>query len=203
MEILFLRTKISCQGRKNCLHSTSMAQLNVLALLFPKFEEVEAWVPIDMLRRAQIPVTIADVSNREMVQGSHGMCCKVDCGLSDCKEDAFDALLIPGGPGVFVLENNMQVLNLIQHFATRNKWVATICAAPLLLKRASCLPKHFTAHACVEEELQGCEHHPVVVDGKIITSRGPGTAYDFAFELIQRLTSPAVVLQLKQSIHYE
>lgn len=180
-----------------------MVQMNVLALLFPKFEEVEAWVPIDMLRRVQISIIVAGLSNQSMEQGSHGMCCKVDCGLSDCDRDAFDALLIPGGPGVFDLEHNAQVLDLIRHFTTQDKWVATICAAPLLLKSADCLPQHFTAHACVAQELPGCEPRSVVVDGKIITSRGPGTAYDFAFELIQRLTSPAVVLQLKQSIHYE
>ena len=110
---------------------------------------------------------------------------------------------MPGGPGVFELQENSEVLKLIRYFYEQKKLVAAICAAPIVLKAAGCLLENFTAHACVESVLEGCDtQKSVVTDKNMITARGPGAAFPFAFELIQRLTSDEVVLKLKESIHY-
>ena len=176
-------------------------KVHLLTLLFPKFEEIEATVPIDLWRRAGIQVTTAGVVS--MIEGAHGINYKPDQDLSEIDFNAFDGLFIPGGPGVFDLQENPFVLQLIRQFNEKNKWILAICAAPLLLKAAGCLPENFTAHACTSEALVGNKNVPVVTDKNIITGRGPGAVFPFAFELIQLLTSPENVLQLKRSIHYE
>lgn len=175
-----------------------------LVLLFPGFEEIEAFVPIDLLRRSQIEVVTASIYDQLKVSGAHSIIVCADETLCTVKLETFDGLFIPGGPGVFKLENNTTILETIQFFYHHKKWLAAICAAPILLESAGCLPKHFTAHACVTEQLIGCDAQKnVVVDENVITGRGPGAVFPFTFELIERLTSSNVVLQLKTSIHYE
>ena len=182
---------------------TLMRTQKLLALLFPGFEEMEAFITVDMLRRANIEIVTACTSNALEVCGAHAIQCKADQRLEDIHLEDFDGVFIPGGSGVFS-QNNETVLNVIRYFYNANKWIAAICAAPILLKAAGCLPKNFTAHACVADQLTGCNNTlNVVTDGHIITSRGPGTAFPFAFELIQRLTTEEVVLKLKSDIHYE
>ena len=180
-----------------------MSKKRILVLLFPGFEEIEAFVPIDLLRRVGIEVVVASLEKDLEVKGAHGICCQADTLLSSLEVENFDGVILPGGPGVFELQENSEVLKLIQYFNQEKKLVAAICAAPIVLKAAGCLPKNFTAHACVESVLEGCDtQKSVVTDKNMITARGPGAAFPFAFELIQRLTSDEVVLKLKESIHY-
>ena len=180
-----------------------MKTQRLLALLFQGFEETEAFVTIDVLRRANIEVVTACVSDKLEVCGAHAISCKADQILKDVRLELFDGIFIPGGSGVFSLANET-VLKVIRYFHDANKWIAAICAAPILLKAAGCLPKKFTAHACVADQLLGCvTEEEVVTDGHVITSRGPGTVFPFAFELTRRLTTEEVVLQLKAAIHYE
>ena len=181
-----------------------MAKKQILVLLFPGFEEVEAFVPIDLLRRVGVEVVVASLGQEFGVKGAHGIGCQADALLSSLDVERFDGFILPGGPGVFDLQENSEVLKLIQYFYEQKKLVAAICAAPIVLKAAGCLPENFTAHACVESVLEGCDtQKSVVVHENVITSRGPGAAFPFAFEIIQRLTSDDVVLKLKESIHYE
>lgn len=175
-----------------------------LVLLFPGFEEIEVFVPVDLLRRSQVEVVTASFYNQLNILGAHSITACADETLHRVKLETFDGLFIPGGPGVFKLESNATILETIQFFHHNKKWLAAICASPILLKKAGCLPKHFTAHACVTKQLIGCDvQKNVVVDENVITGRGPGVVFPFAFELIERLTSSDVVLQLKTSIHYE
>ncbi len=181
-----------------------MAEKRVLVLLFPGFEEIEAFVPIDLLRRVGIEVVLASLGQELEIKGAHGICCQADILLSSLDLGRFDGFILPGGPGVFDLQENEDVLKLIQYFYRQKKLVAAICAAPIVLKAAGCLPVKFTAHACVESVLEGCNTQvSVITDENKITARGPGAAFLFAFEIIQRLTSDEVVLKLKESIHYE
>ena len=180
-----------------------MRTQRILALLFQGFEETEALVTVDILRRANIEVTTACVADKLEVCGAHAISCKADQMLKDVRLELYDGIFIPGGSGVFSLGNEM-VLKVIRYFHKENKWIAAICAAPILLKAAGCLPKKFTAHACVADQLLGCDtQSEVVTDGHVITSRGPGTVFPFVFELTRRLTTEEVVLQLKSAIHYE
>ncbi len=181
-----------------------MKTQRLLALLFHGFEETEALVTVDILRRAKIEVVTACVGDKLEVCGAHAISCKADQLLKDIHLELFDGIFVPGGGGVFSLGQNETVLNTIRYFYGANKWIAAICAAPIVLKAAGCLPKKFTAHACVADQLLGCDTEAeVVTDGHIVTSRGPGTVFPFAFELTRRLTTEEVVLQLKAAIHYE
>lgn len=180
-----------------------MRTQRLLVLLFDGFEETEAFATIDILRRANVEVITACISDKLEVCGAHAISCKADQLLKDIQLELFDGIFIPGGSGVFSQEKEI-VLEAIRYFYKTDKWIATICAAPILLKAAGCLPKKFTAHACVADQLLGCDSKSAVVtDGHIITSRGPGTVFPFAFELTRRLTTEEVVLQLKSAIHYE
>ena len=181
-----------------------MSEIRVLEVLFRGFEEIEAFVPLDLWKRSGIEVVTASITNELEVCGAHGINCCADALLQDVQLDSFDGIFIPGGPGVFELKDNLIILNIIRHFHDKKRLIATICAAPLLLKAAGCLPSMFTAHACVADRLPGCDTQAsVVVSGHVVTSRGPGTVFPFAFEVIRRLTSEQVALQLKASIHYE
>ncbi len=176
----------------------------ILVLLFPGFEEVEALVPIDLLRRVDVKVTSLSVNKDFTVKGAHDICCFADVIADSIRLEAFDGLILPGGPGVFNLQEISEVIKLIQYFSDHGKLIAAICAAPILLNKAACLPKHFTAHSCVESVLKGCDvQSDVVIDKNIITARGPGAVFPFAFAIIQRLTSSETVIKLKESIHYE
>lgn len=176
----------------------------LLVLLFPGFEESEALVPVDILRRAGVEVVTASTTDKVEVCGAHAITCKADQLLKEINIELFDGVFIPGGAGVFKLQEEERVLTLIRCFAESNKWVAAICAAPVLLKCAGCLPKKFTAHDCIAGQLPGCDRqNAFVVDGHTITGRGPGVVFSFAFELTRRLTSDELVLQLRKSMHYE
>lgn len=176
----------------------------VLVLLFPGFEEVEALVPIDLLRRVDVKVTSLSLDKNLAVKGAHDIYCFADIIMDSIKLETFDGLILPGGPGVFNLQEMPEVIKLMQYFSDHGKLIAAICAAPILLNKAGCLPKRFTAHSCVESVLKGCDiQSDVVLDKNIITARGPGAVFPFTFAIIQRLTSSESVIKLKESIHYE
>lgn len=181
-----------------------MIRKRILVLLFSGFEEVETFVPVDLLRRVNVDVVLASIEDELTIRGAHEISCQADTLLTSIDKEAFDGLIMPGVPGVFQLKKRPDILELIQYFTACKKLVAAICAAPILLKAAGCLPEKFTAHTCVESELEGCNTQvSVISDNNIVTARGPGAAFPFAFEIIQRLTSNEVVLKLKESIHYE
>lgn len=176
----------------------------LLVLLFPGFEESEALVPVDIWRRSGIEVVTASITDKIEVCGAHAITCKADQLIKEINIELFEGIFIPGGSGVFKLQEDERILALIRCFAESNKWIAAICAAPVLLKCAGCLPKKFTAHDCVAGQLPGCDMQNIfVVDSHTITGRGPGVVFPFAFELTRRLTSDELVLQLKKSMHYE
>jgi 4-methyl-5(b-hydroxyethyl)-thiazole monophosphate biosynthesis len=165
----------------------------VLVLLAEGFEEIEAVTVIDVLRRAEIEVQSASL-NGTKVTGSHGIALVADATLDDVEEQMFDAVVLPGGmPGARHLRESHAVLNLLRDAAHKGKFVAAICAAPTALdvagvlkgRRATSYPGHELTSADYVEE-------PVVVDGNIITSRGPGTAFDFSLKLVEKLVGPEV-----------
>ena len=175
-------------------------QKRVLCLLVDGFEEIELATPVDVLRRAGAEVVVA---------GLHGMTASGKCGLkieadqllSTLDPAGFDLLLIPGGPGVGELRNDGRAARLAADFAARNLWVAAICAAPLVLMDAGVLAgKRFTAYHSVRPELGGCPDARVVVDGKLITARGPGTAMDFSLEIVTQLFGSAAAAAVAEEM---
>lgn len=159
----------------------------VLCLLIDGFEEIETVTPIDVLRRAGAEVVIASLKEKTAT-GRCGIRLEADVLLGEIDTADFDLLLIPGGPGVGELRSDGRAAVLAKDFASAGKPVAAICAAPLVLMDAGLLTgKRFTAYHSVRPELGGGEDERVVIDGNLITSRGAGTALDFALALVTQL----------------
>jgi 4-methyl-5(b-hydroxyethyl)-thiazole monophosphate biosynthesis len=172
----------------------------VLCLLADGFEEIETVTPVDLLRRAGVEVVIASLDGR-MAAGRGGMRLEADAILADLDASGFDMLLIPGGPGVEKMRGDGRAASLAREFASADKPVAAICAAPLVLKDAGLLEgRRFTAYQSVRKELGGGLDERVVVDGNLITSRGAGTAMDFSLALVSRLLGQAAADRVAEEI---
>jgi protein deglycase len=172
----------------------------VLCLLIDGFEEIETVTPVDLLRRAGVEVVIAALQGKTAT-GRGGIRLEADAMLTDLDASSFDLLFIPGGPGVGGLRKDGRANALARQFADAGKPVAAICAAPLVLMDAGLLEgRRFTAYHSVRPELGGGLDERVVVDGDIITSRGAGTALDFALALIVKLCGQAAADEVAEEI---
>ncbi len=175
---------------------------SVLVLLAEGFEEIEAITPIDLLRRAGAEVTFASLAPTSFVRGRSGVALAVETELASVAGNTFDCVLLPGGPGVRHLRSDPRVLALVRQQHERDGWLAAICAAPTVLLDAGVLQgRRHTAHHSVRAELPGLLGHvPVVRDGRILTSRGAGTALPFSLQLIGFLFSPEKAAEIAESI---
>jgi 4-methyl-5(b-hydroxyethyl)-thiazole monophosphate biosynthesis len=160
-----------------------------LCLVAEGVEELELVAPVDVLRRAGVEVVLASINGALEVRGRNGIVLRADADLPDVAGGDFDLLLIPGGPAVAALRADGRAAGLAREFADKGRFVAAICAGPLVLKDAGLLDgRRFTAHASVETELpDALTGERVVEDGQIITSRGAGTALEFGLALVDRL----------------
>lgn len=167
----------------------------VLVPLAQGCEEIEAVTVIDILRRAGIEVITAGLAAGP-VRASRGTLLVPDAALDDVAGQAFDMVVLPGGmPGSAHLRDDARVLALLRRTAAAGNTVAAICAAPMALHAAGLLQgKRATGFPGVLEELPGshtCTGAAVETDGNVVTSRGPGTAMDFALALVERLAGRA------------
>lgn len=163
-----------------------------LLLLADGFEEIEAVVPIDILRRAGIDLTVASVSPSTTVVGRSRISIVADKTLAALSVDAFDALVLPGGSeGAKTLASNPAVQELIKKYAAGNKTIGVICAATLAVRAAEAYKgRKVTSYPGVKEQVQDIyayQETSTVVDGPLISSRGPGTAIEFALALVEHL----------------
>lgn len=176
----------------------------VLCLLADGFEEIETVTPVDLLRRAGIEVVLAAIGSGLQVTGRSGIALQADALLETVAAEAstFDLLFIPGGPAVKALREDGRAAALAQAFATEEKPVAAICAAPLVLKDAGLLEgKRYTAHFSTYDDLTEAEpESEVLVDGLVITSRGAGTALPFGLKLIGMLTGAEEAAKVAKAI---
>ncbi len=166
------------------------SEISVLVPLAEGFEELEAITIIDLLRRAGIRVVVAGLSEGS-IRASHNTVHLADMTLDEALQQDYEMVVLPGGlPGANHLNADPRIHKLIQQMAAEGKYTAAICAAPKVLADAGVLSGiEATSYPGF---LQGTaatviEDADVVTDGKIITSRGPGTAMDFALELIEAL----------------
>jgi len=173
-----------------------------LTLLADGFEEIEAITPIDFLRRAGVEVTVASLAEHRHVTGRSGLTVHADMALAGIGDRLFDLLLLPGGPGVKTLRADARVLDIVQRHAAAGKWLAAICAAPTVLNAAGLLEgRRYTAHFSVAGELpEIVADRRVVADGNILTSRGAGTAVDFALLLVEKLVSAEKAGEVARSV---
>jgi len=164
----------------------------VLVPLAQGCEELEAVTIIDLLRRAEITVVTAGL-DAGPVRASRGTRLLPDATLDEALKQDYDMVVLPGGqPGSDNLNRDPRVHALLRKMADNGKFTAAICAAPSVLAHAGVLKgKRATSFPGVLEKLGHTgvvlQDQPVVRDGKVITSRGPGTAMDFALELIETL----------------
>jgi len=164
----------------------------VLVPLAPGCEELEAVTVIDLLRRAGISVVTAGL-DREPVRASRGVVLVPDTDLDTALRSDYDMVVLPGGlPGADHLDNDLRVRALLRKMAESGRFTAAICAAPKVLASAGLLAgRQATGYPGVLDALgltdTTLSSEPVVTDGKVITSRGPGTAMDFALTLIEEL----------------
>jgi len=166
----------------------------VLVLLAQGCEEIEAVTIIDILRRAGVEVTSAGLDDLPVL-ASRGVVLLPDTTLDLAQHQEFDMIVLPGGqPGTDNLKADKRLIALLRQMTQRGKYVAAICAAPSVLaaaglldgRKATCYP------TCLDDFPKvNLQTAAVVEDGNIITSRGPGTAMDFALALVERLAGKA------------
>jgi 4-methyl-5(b-hydroxyethyl)-thiazole monophosphate biosynthesis len=176
---------------------------SALLLLANGFEEIEATCPIDLLRRAETNVSVASCENSLWVTGRSNIKLEADCLFDGEISKDHDMLVLPGGPAVFELRKNPQVLSLIRDFDQVGKPIGAICAAPLLLLDAEIIRgRRHTAHGSVSNELPDIQNEQLVVhDENLITSRGAGTAVEFGLRLVEILYGEEKANEIRHSIH--
>jgi 4-methyl-5(b-hydroxyethyl)-thiazole monophosphate biosynthesis len=162
----------------------------IALLLASGFEEVEAVTPADFLRRAGLEVKVVGIGGK-MIAGSHGIAWQADTAIEDLQEEP-DAVVVPGGmPGAENVAASDAALDLIRRVFDAGGTVAAICAAPaVVLQKTGILQgKRVTCYPGFEDRFSGCTplQDRVVVDGNVVTSRGPGTAAEFSIKLIELL----------------
>ena len=164
----------------------------VLIPLAQGCEELEAVTIIDLLRRAGIDVITAGLDDRP-VKAARGTVLIPDTVIDEVIDNDFDMIVLPGGlGGADRLNNDQRVLSLLKRLSGQEKYTAAICAAPKVLATAGLLDnRKATGYPGILEglTLQSTQltSNAVQIDGKIVTSRGPGTAMDFALTLIELL----------------
>lgn len=174
-----------------------------LVLFADGSEELEAITVVNILRRAGVSVTFAGL-DAGALRGSRGVVLMPDTTLDAALQNDYDMIVLPGGqPGTNHLKADTRVLKLVQQMAQQGKYVAAICAAPSVLataglldgKQATSFPGALTTFPKVKQQ-----HAAIVEDGKFITSRGPGTAMDFALALVERLSGKAKRLEVEADL---
>lgn len=177
----------------------------IYLLLAEGFEEMEALAPIDLLRRAGAELATVSITEDKMVMGAHGVAVAADCTLNEINEEEMELLILPGGyPGYVNLGNCKAVQALLLRTAQAKKKIAAICGAPSVLGELGLLQgKIATCYPGMEAKL-GCEAsaEKVVVCENFITSRGAGTATDFALALVAEMVSAEKAEELRKGIVY-
>jgi 4-methyl-5(b-hydroxyethyl)-thiazole monophosphate biosynthesis len=166
----------------------------VLVPIADGVEEIEAVCIIDVLRRAGAEVTVAAVNTLE-VTAARGVRLVADCRLEDCAAERFELIALPGGqPGAEHLRDCSVLTALLRDQARQNRLYAAICAAPVVVLQHHGLlaGRRATCHPALADRLDPAAGPGarVVVDGNCVTSQGPGTALEFALELVARLFGP-------------
>ena len=177
--------------------------MKIAVLLATGYEEGESLFVVDILRRAGFWAESVSTTGDRLVAGAQGIVSQADRLLDDDIKD-YDMIVLPGGqPGANNLNANEKVLDLLRHFDKQHKFIAAICAAPMVLhtagidkgRRLTSYPADkyrdlFKESIYVEDEI-------VVVDDNLITSRGPATTLPFAYKLVDILGGDGDALREK------
>ena len=174
--------------------------MKAVVFLADGFEECEALIVVDILRRAGIETIMASVKGRLEVESSRNIWVKADSLAADVDFDKVDLIFLPGGRlGTENLGKSEIVIQKCQEFAEK-KLIAAICAAPSILAGLGLLKgREATCHPDFENQMFGAKltKDSVTVDGNIITGRGLGATFELAFKLVEILVGKETVQQLK------
>lgn len=179
----------------------------VLVPLAQGCEELETATITDILVRGGVEVVTASLDEQKVITASRGLQLVASTTLADVVEHEFDLIVLPGGlPGATHLQNDQKLLAMIQRHASQNRIVAAICAAPKVLATAGLLENtQVTGFPGIVDNLEiksmNYVDQPVVQDGNIITSVGPGTAMDFALYLLEQLQGLAKRQEVEATLH--
>ncbi|MEJ1971694.1 MAG: DJ-1 family glyoxalase III [Lacunisphaera sp.] len=174
----------------------------VLVPLADGFEEIEAFAPVDLLRRAGVEVTTASLSSHGRATGRSGIVAQADKTLTEAVNTDYDLLFLPVGPGTKLLRADARIRELVLRQHAAGRWLAAICAAPTVLHDAGLLAgRRYTAHFAVATELpELLAGERIVTDGKITTSRGAGTAVEFGLHLVSLLAGSGQSAEISKAI---
>jgi 4-methyl-5(b-hydroxyethyl)-thiazole monophosphate biosynthesis len=164
-------------------------------------EEIEAVCIIDILRRAGVDVVVASVDDLQ-ITASRGVKIVADAFISECTEEIFDLIALPGGmPGAEHLRDSYELVDMLKKQKQAGRLYAAICASPAVVFQPHGLleGKKATCHPGRKDTLENKEaaDFRVVVDGNCITSQGPGTAMEFALKLVELLLGPGKMKEVE------
>ncbi len=166
--------------------------MSVYVHLAEGFEEIEALSVIDVLRRATINVQLISVTKNKIVTGAHKISVEADLLFEEADYTACKMIVLPGGmPGTLNLKAHTGLIQMLSEFHNAEKWIAAICAAPMILGELGMLEqKEATIYPGMEAHLRGAKpvSKRVVCDGKLITAKGPAAAIEFALQIVEKLT---------------
>lgn len=171
------------------------------------FEETEAITVIDILRRANLDVTTISIGETLVVDGAHGIKVSADKLFGEINFEEMDMIVLPGGmPGTINLDNHIELKKRVIEFDLDEKWIGAICAAPSIIGKLGLLEdKEATCYPSFEDKLFNAKisSNTTVVADNIITSKGLGTAIEFALTIVEKLIDKETSNKLAKGIVYK
>lgn len=166
------------------------------------FEEIEAITTVDLLRRANVPLTTVSLAGKPLVLGAHNIAVEADCMMQDVDFSDAEMLILPGGATKLI--DHADLCELLRAHNDHDGLIAAICAAPSVLGRLGILEgKQATCYPGFEEYLGESYIGGLVVESKnVITAKGPGLSSDFAFCLIEKLAGSDVADEVYDTAQY-
>lgn len=178
----------------------------IAILLAEGFEEAEALVPADLLRRAGAEVLLTSIDGGETVTGAHGICVKADCSIDEVEKATLGCVMLPGGArGTELLGESFKVRSLVQYAAENGLYVAAICAAPSVLGKMGLLDgRRYACYPGFEKDIpdgirtgKKVEH-----DDIFVTAEGMGVAFEFGFLLAELLFGFEPAAKLREQTRF-
>ena len=178
----------------------------VYIILGKGFEEIEAVAPCDILRRGGVEVQFAGIGGLE-ITGGNGITVKADCTVEQMDLEAMELVMLPGGMGgVHSILGSETALNAVRYAHEHGKFVTAICAAPTILAKLGITDgKDATVYPGMEDQMGAARmiDANAVRDGKVLTGRAPGAAYDFAYLLLETLQGPEKAAAVRSGMVYK
>ena len=193
-----IKIKVDC----NCKKERLPKMKKVAVIVAPGFEEGETLTIVDIIRRANIQCDMFGFD--KIVEGGHHIQVKCDNIINQDIID-YDMVVLPGGyGGVDHMKNSEQLISLLQEMNQQKKYICAMCAAPIVLEKANLLiDKQFTAYQGYDQKIKQGHYlqDKVVINDNIVTSRGPATAYAFAYKLVDLLGGDSLAVK-KRMVYF-